>query len=1031
MVDGWRGRSSSSKAPTSAWAYCVQAFIGVGLSGAAWLGASELWQLHATVGPPAQTVNLRWAPGVSSVDRQRAEAELGLAEARENSGEQGPTRTYRLSRRSTSDIQRIVSNPMVEDTYHIDRVALRVELDQAQMNPWLRRLLETDQAPLICWILVASGVLSLWSFRRAIGYLSMRAVRFLWAAAAVARALATARRMATVAAGFLWAAVTDRGAEAQDSGGVAADMPVGVISPTAHGPWSTAGSDFPLGALELLRCPSCEAAIMATPDHVACRACGTTYPVTGGILDLRSSALDAHKQRQNAFFSDQAEGYERDVVNAPFYQALDALTVGRWTSGLPSGACVLDIGTGTGRVAIALAQRGHRVIAMDLTAPLLYQARQKALDAGVAHRIAFVLADAEALPIADGTLDGAVAHGVLHHLEHPEAVVARAGRSLRPGGYWFSLDPHRSPVRWIFDAAMRWKTLWQEEAAPDGLQTAERLCGWCRAAGIEPAVGYSVYVLPHLLSSLPRRGIERALAISDAIFSRSVVRRCGGVVYVCGRRRPVAATATAGFPHGAVLAALIALAAMSGLWRTDPSVAAQSDHYYMGGMASMLGAAQLAGRMGATMLTPGGEPIETRSLDDVGYMLALQGATVIGIPVTAAGLAKVHALAFTIAAILFAWAVGARYGSPVTALVVLAALAALGTHLSVLIYGQVSNQTATSVFPPLVLAALIVWSPRLGQVSTLNAVLALRSAALGALVGAVDLVRHSHGLAVMLTLFVVVAISVRGLQARVGIGAALTIGYVAATMIMPAVAKVQRDVHLNRWNGWSWVYLQRPPAHHLSYTLLTAVGRYPNALGLYYEDRAVDEYIIKRTPRPLNEAGRVDAARGLFFEYVRAHPREYVGTLARGAGELGPFLAYTTFMAPKRWFGWPEVVPGVDPDPRDVARYGHDQLMNVQGRYLRLRPWQWVLFGLALTMVGFTALGALWGLGRGGGTADVTMVAALVYLAWVAAPRALIPVQGMDFVFAFWCVALLAAAHVMLSGPRPPLTARSSSRSVP
>ena len=638
---------------------------------------------------------------------------------------------------------------MVEDTHHIDRVALRVELDQAQMNPWLRRLLETDQAPLICWVLVASSVLSLWSFRRAIAYVSMRAVRFLWANAAVARALATARRMATVAVGFLWAAVTDRGAEAQESGGVAADTPVGVISTTAHGPWSTAGSGFPLGALELMRCPSCEAAIVATPGRVACGACGTTYPVTGGILDLRSSALDAHKQRQNAFFSDQAKGYERDVVNAPFYQALDALTVGRWASGLPSGACVLDIGSGTGRVAIALAQRGHRVIAMDLTAPLLYQARQKALDAGVAHRIAFVLADAEALPIADGTLDGAVAHGVLHHLEHPEAVVARAGRSLRPGGYWFSLDPHRSPVRWIFDAAMRRKTLWQEEAAPDGLQTAERLCGWCRAAGIEPAVGYSVYVLPHLLNSLatPRHPASaRGQRCRLQPLGRAEVRRRGVRV-----RAPPAG---GGDCSGTVSPRRRARGAhrAGGDERTlaDRRVGGGAERRSIttwGDMASMLGAAQLAGRMGATMLTPGGEPIETRSLDDIGYLLALQGASVMGITVTPEGLAKVHALAFTIAAVLFAWAVGARYDSPVIALLVLAALAALGTHLSVLIYGQVSNQTATSVFPPLVLAALIVWSARLGQVSTLNPVLALRSAALGVLVGAVDLVRHSHGLA--------------------------------------------------------------------------------------------------------------------------------------------------------------------------------------------------------------------------------------------------------------------------------------------
>jgi hypothetical protein len=384
-----------------------------------------------------------------------------------------------------------------------------------------------------------------------------------------------------------------------------------------------------------------------------------------------------------------------------------------------------------------------------------------------------------------------------------------------------------------------------------------------------------------------------------------------------------------------------------------------------------------------------------------------------GVTVTLAGLAKAHALAFTIAAVLFAWAVGARYRSPVAALLVLAALAALGTHLSVLIYGQVSNQTATSVFPPLVLAALIVWSARLGRGSTFNPALVLPSAALGLLVGAVDLVRHSHGLAVMLTLFVVVALGVRGLRARAGIAAALTIGYVAATMVVPAVAKVHRDVHLDRWNGWSWAYLQRPPAHHLAYTLLTAVGRYPNALGLYYEDRSVDEYIINRTPRPLNEAGRVDAARGLFFEYVRAHPREYIGTLARGAGELVPFLAYTTFTPPTRWLAWPEIVPGLEVDPRDRARYGLDQLMNVRIRYLRLRPWQWALFGAALTVIAVTALGA-----------DMTILAALVYLAWVAAPRALIPVQGMDFVFAFWCVALLCAAHVMWSGPRPPLTAR-------
>jgi ubiquinone/menaquinone biosynthesis C-methylase UbiE len=759
-------------------------------------------------------------------------------------------------------------------------------------------------------------------------------------------------------------------------------------------------------------------------DRVSCVSCGATYPIRDGILDLRPASTDAHKQRQAEFFSSEAEGYERDVVNSPFYRALDALTVARWAASLPPASLVLDIGSGTGRVAIALAAQGHRVIAMDLTEPLLRRARVKALDAGVAGRIDFILADAETLPVADGTLDAAVAHGVLHHLERPDRLIAAAARALRPGGFWFSLDPHKSPARGLFDAAMRRRPLWQEEAAPDAMQTESRLRDWCEAAGIEPRFGYSCYVLPHLMTPLPQRTIQTVLGTTDALFGRSVLRKFAGVIYVAGRRRPVAAdSAPTAAGRGRLLLVLLALAALSGIWRADPTVAAQSGQYYMGGLGSMLSYAENAARNGVTLIDERGNPLEESTLDDVGYMVAVQIASVAGIPMTGQRLAAAHAIAYAIAATLFAWAVGVRYHSNVAALAILGALIVLGSRLSMLIYGQVSNQSITSAFAPLSLAALLLWSGHLHETGSRRAL--LRHASLGALVGAIDLVRHSHGLAIILTIGLIVALAIHGLRARGKVMMALAAGYLVITILFPAALKLQRDLTLNRWQGQSVSYLQRPPAHHIWYTLLTAVGRYPNALGLFYEDGSVDGYITRHAPQARGESARVDQARGLMIDYVKAHPWEYAKTLAAGATELGPFVGYVTFMAPKRWeLAWPSIVAGVPIEPHDIGRYGKDLLMNVKLRYLRLDAWQWALFGAAWAALLGAAGSVLFA-----GTRDVSTIvigSALLYLVCVALPRALIPVQGMDFVFAFWCVALLAAVHLAAGGPRSPLRRAAS-----
>lgn len=77
------------------------------------------------------------------------------------------------------------------------------------------------------------------------------------------------------------------------------------------------------------------------------------------------------------------------------------------------GQRILDVGTGTGRAAIALATRGAEVTGVDASTEMLRVARQRADARGV--RVRFDAGDAHALPFADRSFDVAVSLRVLMH----------------------------------------------------------------------------------------------------------------------------------------------------------------------------------------------------------------------------------------------------------------------------------------------------------------------------------------------------------------------------------------------------------------------------------------------------------------------------------------------------------------------------------------------------------------------------------------------------------------------------------------
>jgi len=94
----------------------------------------------------------------------------------------------------------------------------------------------------------------------------------------------------------------------------------------------------------------------------------------------------------------------------------------------------LDVGSGKGITARALAARGLDVVSIDLCADDQQMAAVLTPDPAQAERIRYVLTDAACTPFPDGHFGCAVAIDVLHHLENGAAVLIEIVRVVRPGG---------------------------------------------------------------------------------------------------------------------------------------------------------------------------------------------------------------------------------------------------------------------------------------------------------------------------------------------------------------------------------------------------------------------------------------------------------------------------------------------------------------------------------------------------------------------------------------------------------------------
>jgi demethylmenaquinone methyltransferase / 2-methoxy-6-polyprenyl-1,4-benzoquinol methylase len=123
------------------------------------------------------------------------------------------------------------------------------------------------------------------------------------------------------------------------------------------------------------------------------------------------------------------------------------------------GQRILDVATGTGMVAFALAARGADVVGLDQSEAMLAGARGRLAHAPeLSGRLRFVIGEAEQLPFADGEFDALSFTYLLRYVDDRAATMRELARVVKPGGRIGMVEfgvPSAGPLRALWRAHTR------------------------------------------------------------------------------------------------------------------------------------------------------------------------------------------------------------------------------------------------------------------------------------------------------------------------------------------------------------------------------------------------------------------------------------------------------------------------------------------------------------------------------------------------------------------------------------------------
>ena len=200
--------------------------------------------------------------------------------------------------------------------------------------------------------------------------------------------------------------------------------------------------------------------------------------------------VTAHDAALRVGYDREADKYDErryEAAEGKLFSALELTVLRSWLP-LGAGTTILDVPAGTGRLSIALADSGAKVVGADISANMLKVAASKRQGAPQA-RVHFMQGSGAQLPFADNTFDAVVSFKFFHLIpnERKPAFIREMTRVLKPGAplvaefnspfYGGVLAALRYYLRKKHPGGMRMKCLFPDQVGPlfQGLEVTRSL----------------------------------------------------------------------------------------------------------------------------------------------------------------------------------------------------------------------------------------------------------------------------------------------------------------------------------------------------------------------------------------------------------------------------------------------------------------------------------------------------------------------------------------------------------------------------
>lgn len=149
---------------------------------------------------------------------------------------------------------------------------------------------------------------------------------------------------------------------------------------------------------------------------------------------------------ESAYTAKSQLRYSDSEINRFLYAREDTiypLEYSHYLLGDVSGMTVLDFGCGAGKSSVLLSRRNAKVIAMDISEPIMQVARERLIRNDIFNSVSFINASAHNIPLADESVDLVFGIAILHHL-HLQLVSREVFRILKKGGRAIFQEPVRN-----------------------------------------------------------------------------------------------------------------------------------------------------------------------------------------------------------------------------------------------------------------------------------------------------------------------------------------------------------------------------------------------------------------------------------------------------------------------------------------------------------------------------------------------------------------------------------------------------------